>query len=151
VSMPEIRGMIAGGDAVTRYLQFACIATLAMAAFAQAARADSVTLLCDTHWPLDDGPMIIELNEAQSTAVVRYPSSTHGAAFERHGEEVTGPVHATFSPDTVTFSNDDDGRLDSWVVNRPSLAVALTTTDGKQVLNHNDWQCRIGNSDPNGK
>jgi hypothetical protein len=107
-----------------------------------AAMADPTTLICDTGLPLDMGPTIVDLNEAQSTVTLHLPALKNSTIPAR----VMGPFHAAFGSETITFADTSYGADNNYVINRLSATVALTQFGGEDhhMAGYANWTCHVG-------
>jgi len=115
-------------DTIAKRMFLGMIATLAANT---AAHADSTTLICNTKFPnilYEDEATTVELNDANSSAVVHLsgihlkdPSSVSGGE-DGHGgynAKSIGPAPAQFSTNTITFSYQNQyGYTYSFAINR---------------------------------
>ena len=73
---------------------------------------------------IQDDPTIVDLDKAQATATVHFASfRLQGSIGGPVSARTVGPMHATFSDETVTFENPDpnsapNGGHDEYVLNR---------------------------------
>jgi hypothetical protein len=121
------------------FLRIAGGALLAWLTAAHAAFADPTTLVCNTGLPLDMGPTIVDLNEAQGTVTLHLPALKNSEIPAR----TAGPFQATFGPETITFADMSNGEAD-YVINRVSGTVALTQFAGDHhVAGYANWTCHV--------
>jgi hypothetical protein len=122
----------------------ALVALAMLAASAQAARAETITLVCNTGVSRA-APDTIDLDEAKGLATVHYGGITMSNG------QVTPvykppPSPATFTKNTIRFSEhgDDQGKRDvDFTINRLTGIVDLVVTvDGQRY--HNQWTCDVG-------
>jgi len=121
----------------------ALVAFALLSAGSQAAQADTTKLICSlSNSPnAEDGPTTIELNEAQSSVVVHF-SGYHvrpesGLQGGGGAPRSIGPLSATFSDDTITFSNPQYPQQDQFKINRLTGELTNTITNWK-------WACEKG-------
>jgi hypothetical protein len=106
------------------YLSFT-VFFLGFASASDPAAAAPVTLLCDAPDPhmVEDGPTMITLDEAHATASVQFAGFSLAGSSSHIPPNSVGPMHATFTPQQVTFENPDPnsaphGGHDEYTLNR---------------------------------
>jgi hypothetical protein len=104
-----------------------------------AALAGPTTLVCHMGEQLykEDGPTIIELNEAQSSVVVHFSGSQMAYPKGVVPPRTIGPLSAVFGTDEITFP-EPSSPSQSYVLNR-------LTGDLFQKISNWKWTCQAGN------
>lgn len=80
----------------------------ALLTMSQAALADPTSLVCNEKGTAGvytfDGALIVDLDDTQRTVVLHYPGVTFIQPMGHREANTLGPVPATFSADSITFS-----------------------------------------------
>jgi hypothetical protein len=109
----------------------------------QTAFAAPTTLVCRRSNNGSLGLDVFTLNEVQRTATIAF------AAIRNDDGSVgpprsSGPLSATFTPDTITISEDHVDFVSTYVINRVAATVGLTQVANNQVVGHAEWTCHVG-------
>src|SRR5450759_4111406 len=99
-----------------RFVYWLAISVIVLVSSSPMATANATNLICQQRpsdgWN-DDEPMLVELNEAQSSFVIHFPP--HSYRDQHLPANTQGPIPAKFSKDTITFSV---GGSTNYVLNR---------------------------------
>jgi hypothetical protein len=120
----------------------ALVALALLVASAQAARAETITLVCSTGVSNDLGPSTIELNEGKGQVTITY-SAVRALDGETFGGYTIGPFAAQFGEKTIFVPTHDDMNK-TYTINRLTGTVDWEVTTGHGESHHGTWTCHKG-------
>jgi hypothetical protein len=108
------------------------------------ARADTTTLICrldSSSLPITESePTTIELNKEQSSVVVHFSARTINASGARSDAYSIGPLPATFSADTISFSDPHP----FWIFSNFKINRLTGTFFAGNGVGDWKWDCEAG-------
>jgi hypothetical protein len=125
---------------MTRHIARMLFGMIILVIASQATMAQTTTLVCrwDTSQSFlaEDQPSTVELNEAQHSVVIHLSAETMAGTLSggRIPAHSVGPLPATFTADTISFS-DRQSELD-WTINRLT-GVLVNSANWR-------WTCQAG-------
>lgn len=118
--------------------------TCALAAISpMAVAAGSTMLVCKSNNNGSLGPDLFELNEAKSSVTIKF-SPARGNVGTAVPARSLGPLHATFTPTTITASSNANGLTSTYVINRVAGSVTVSHVSDNLVRGHSEWTCEVG-------
>jgi len=114
----------------------------ALLILSQSALADPTSLICTEKGTAGfytyDGALVVDLDDTQHTVVLHYPGITFIQPVGHREASTIGPIPATYSADSITFSIPPT----SITISRLTGEAVILTADGRSMAE--SWNCHVG-------